>query len=96
MKIDLYGNKAADIAACAVSSTMALTSSILRLVADRHYASDSIVGAAIGGGVGVGLPLLLHYGRPTTQQSSSGVSARWTVAPFAVPEARGVSLYGWF
>jgi membrane-associated phospholipid phosphatase len=43
---------------------LALTTGYLRIAADKHYASDVVVGAAMGGLFGVGIPLLLH--RPQT------------------------------
>jgi hypothetical protein len=42
-------------------SALASATGVLRIVADRHYASDVIVGAVMGLSVGYGLPWLLHY-----------------------------------
>ncbi len=43
-----------------VGLPIAATAGYLRIAADRHYASDVIVGGLIGGAVGVAVPLLLH------------------------------------
>jgi membrane-associated phospholipid phosphatase len=60
--VPLYGGKGADAVACGVSMATATTVGTLRMVAHRHYFSDVLVGAAVGGALGAGLPLL-HYRR---------------------------------
>jgi len=55
----------------AVGMSLATTTAILRLAADKHWASDVIVGALVGSAVGVGVPLLFH-GR---QQAAAGSGA---------------------
>jgi membrane-associated phospholipid phosphatase len=57
----LWGNKAADIGACALATTGAVASGVSRMLADRHYASDVIVGFGVGFGIGYAVPTLLHY-----------------------------------
>jgi membrane-associated phospholipid phosphatase len=44
----------------AVGLPMAATTAILRLAADKHWASDILIGAAIGTTVGILMPTLLH------------------------------------
>lgn len=61
--IPLWGSSAADAGACGLASTAALVTAVSRLAADRHYASDVIVGLGIGFGFGYGVPTLLHYRR---------------------------------
>lgn len=39
---------------------LAATTGYLRIAADKHYASDVVVGAIVGTGVGLATPLLLH------------------------------------
>lgn len=60
-RIALYGNAFADAAICALSSLNALATATTRVVADRHYASDVIVGTGVGFGIGYAVPVLLHY-----------------------------------
>ena len=57
----LFGNPVLDVAACALAATNALLTGSTRIVADRHYASDIIVGTGLGFGFGYGVPVLLHY-----------------------------------
>jgi membrane-associated phospholipid phosphatase len=59
--LPLYGSAGADLAGCLGVTTLATATGVLRLIADRHYASDVVAGALIGFGVGYGLPWLLHY-----------------------------------
>jgi membrane-associated phospholipid phosphatase len=54
----LYGDQGADIASCAGSLALAATTGMLRIVADRHYLSDVVVGALIGFAVGYIVPLI--------------------------------------
>lgn len=61
-KLPLYGSTAADAASCIGAMGLASVNGALRLVADRHYASDVLIGAGVGLLAGVGLPYLTTYG----------------------------------
>ncbi|MGZ5969839.1 MAG: phosphatase PAP2 family protein, partial [Polyangiales bacterium] len=61
VNLPLYGGGAPDIASCVASLGVATTAGIMRIVGDRHFASDIIIGSMIGFGFGYGLPALLHY-----------------------------------
>jgi membrane-associated phospholipid phosphatase len=41
--------------------SVATATALLRIVADKHYLSDVVVGAAVGTASGLLLPLVLHY-----------------------------------
>ncbi len=60
-ELDHYGDETADAVACAVPLGVAAGVALLRIVADQHYATDVITGAAVGALSGLGLGLLLHY-----------------------------------
>lgn len=60
-RIALYENAWADAAICALSAANALATATTRVVADRHYASDVIVGTSVGFSIGYAVPVLLHY-----------------------------------
>jgi hypothetical protein len=49
---DVYGDGVADAMSCASSLALATTTAALRIVADRHYLSDVLVGGALGFAVG--------------------------------------------
>jgi membrane-associated phospholipid phosphatase len=59
----LWGHPVADALACVWAASGALASGVSRLGADRHYATDVIVGLGVGFGIGYGVPVLLHYSR---------------------------------
>jgi len=71
LHVALYGDPVADALACAGTLTLAATTGTLRVVGDRHYTTDVLVGAMIGFAVGYGMPTLLHYGKV---QSDAGTS----------------------
>jgi membrane-associated phospholipid phosphatase len=62
-ELPLYGVPALDVAACVEGLALATSVGVLRLMADRHYASDVLTGGAIGFFSGYALPRLLHYWR---------------------------------
>lgn len=68
----------------AVAAPMAIATATMRMAADKHWMSDILVGALVGGGVSLALPLLLHGREP------SGVSLRVTPTP------NGAALAGTF
>jgi membrane-associated phospholipid phosphatase len=51
-RLQIYGG-VGDKLVCPIALAVAATTGILRIVADRHYASDVLVGAAVGSAVGV-------------------------------------------
>lgn len=55
----LYGDLAADATSCAISLAMATTTGLLRVLSDRHYLSDVLIGAALGFLVGYVVPLAI-------------------------------------
>jgi hypothetical protein len=61
--LDLWGHPAADAGACALAVTGAVGTAVSRILADRHYATDVIVGMGMGFGFGYAVPVLLHYSR---------------------------------
>jgi membrane-associated phospholipid phosphatase len=67
----LWGSRAADVGACALATTGAVASGVSRLLSDRHYATDVIVGFGFGFGLGYAVPTLLHYAHRKTEVSLS-------------------------
>ena len=60
--LPLYGNDVADAAACGGAMLMATAVATLRIVADKHYFSDVLIGAILGFVSGFVMPQVLHYG----------------------------------
>ncbi|WP_157068721.1 phosphatase PAP2 family protein [Sandaracinus amylolyticus] len=78
----LYDDDVADGASCAVSVAMATTTGMLRVLSDRHYLSDVLVGALTGFLVGYLVPLALV---PERGEQHAGhreaPDVTWAVAP---------------
>jgi len=85
-------------AACALSLGLATTTGILRIMADRHYATDVAAGTLIGLFSGFVLPRLLHYSwldpagqEPgTPRQGEAGLVKQVIVAPQVLSGGAGV------
>lgn len=73
MNLNLYANRTADIAACAVGFGVAAATGTLRIVGDQHYATDVLAGAAVGTTTGFLVPWLLHYRHDDGPRTSTGV-----------------------
>lgn len=71
--LPLYGG-AADGVACGSSLAVASVVAVLRIVSNDHYASDIMVGAAVGGATGYLMPNLLHF-RPASAGGGAWVPA---------------------
>lgn len=93
--LDLYGRRAADAGTCAAAFGVAAATSTLRIVADQHYFTDVLVGAAVGTITGLGLPWVLHY-RHGKAGLRSGDRTNGVVDAQLVPLANGMALTGTF
>lgn len=85
----LWGSPLADASACVLATAGALVTASSRLMADRHYASDVVVGMGVGFSIGYAVPVLLHYSR-----STAGVTV--SVQPSALGEGASLSALGSF
>jgi membrane-associated phospholipid phosphatase len=89
--LPLYGSVAADRGACALALGLTVATAVARLMSDRHFASDTLIGGAIGFGSGYGLPWLLHYGAGLAPEPDARHVA---VVPWAGPRAAGLGVMG--
>jgi len=69
-RLAIYGN-VADAIVCPAALTVASATGLMRIVADRHWASDVIAGAFLGTLVGAGVSLLHMPGTGATPASLS-------------------------
>lgn len=87
--LGLWGSPLADASACVLATSGALVTAGSRLMADRHYASDVIVGMGVGMGIGYAVPILLHYSPDTLGLAVS-------VQPDALGDGASLNLAGSF
>lgn len=92
LQLRLFGLGPADAIACATALTAASAVAVFRVVGDRHWASDVIMGAAVGSLVGFGIPLLhYHGGIPTLELAKRGGNG---MQVSLVPSPNGLGLSG--
>ncbi len=79
LHMGLFGSKAADVTSCVTGAVVALSTGVLRILDDRHWASDVILGAVIGSAVGFLVPTLHYRGViPTLSAKSAGAEVALT------------------
>lgn len=78
-----------DALSCGGAYAVATTTALFRNVSDVHYATDTLLGAAVGTLVGYGVPLL-HYRDADHQSKSTLTELR------VVPAAGGIGVLGMF
>lgn len=82
-----------DAAACATGLALASTVGVLRILADRHYATDVLVGAGVGMLSGWLVPWLLHF---DVADAVGLEDASATIAPMVDGDRIGVQVFGVF
>lgn len=70
--LPMYGGGVPDVAVCVLLGASTLAVGTMRIAADRHWASDVVVGLGVGGAIGLGLPYLLHYSSKGPDPLGSG------------------------
>lgn len=96
MNLPLYGGGPQEAVVCAAHVSMAVSSGILRMRADRHYLSDIVIGAGLGAFSGYVLPEVINYTGPPQPRALAHAGFRWTVAPWATPRTVGAQAVGVF
>ncbi|MBK8996262.1 MAG: phosphatase PAP2 family protein [Myxococcales bacterium] len=93
--LPLYGGGAGDTIACIGASAIAVTTGVARVVNDRHWASDVLLGGTVGFASGYVMPMVLHY-RANPPKTRSAKPPVWTVGPWADRERFGAQWLGVF
>lgn len=75
--LPLYGSGAGGVIACASLGLAAGGVGVLRIAADKHWATDVLAGAALGVTTGALMPLVLHYGFGR----APGAASSWRLTP---------------
>jgi membrane-associated phospholipid phosphatase len=86
--LPIYGDPKADAGICALMTAATAATAVARVMSDRHYATDSIFGAALGFAAGYGLPWMLHY----RAGAAAGFGAAAAPHPVLLPIASGSGL----
>jgi membrane-associated phospholipid phosphatase len=91
--LPIYGQPAADAGVCVLLSAATALTAFTRIISDRHWATDSLAGAALGFGTGYGLPWLLHYryGGAPVKTGATGAT-RPVLLPIASGNGLGLGL----
>lgn len=84
-----------DALSCAGGYAVAATTATFRVVADVHYASDILLGAAVGTLVGYSVPLL-HYRRVVGSSGRASVTQPTQLQLNLVPSPGGIGVMGIF
>lgn len=91
----LFGDEAADASACVVAMTAASATGLLRVMSDREYLTDVLMGAMVGFVAGYIVPWAVHYqggARPELRPPVALIPA-----PLVAPgETYGAQIAGWF
>jgi membrane-associated phospholipid phosphatase len=69
--LEIYRSERAGRALCGASMAAATVAASFRIVANRHWASDVLAGAAVGLFSGLALPRLLHFSPPRLRSARS-------------------------
>ncbi len=85
-----------DAISCAGGYAVAATTATFRVVADVHYASDVLLGAAVGTLVGYSVPLLHYRKLGGASRAATGSAANRPLELHLVPSPGGVGLMGVF
>ena len=80
--LDIYGGGWGDKAACGMALTAATATGIFRMMADRHWASDVVVGAAVGLISGWLIPRLLYFRKGRGEEFMERRMERGVITPF--------------
>jgi membrane-associated phospholipid phosphatase len=94
--LPLYGGGLADLAPCVFMMGAAGFTGVSRIVADKHWASDVLLGWAVGSLSGYVVPSLLHYGftRGDPPGPTRGKTAAWMPVPVVYPGGAGLGVFG--
>lgn len=84
----LYDDLPADVVACGGAIAAAATTGLMRVVADAHYLSDVLVGAALGFAIGYLVPLAIV---PARLRRARDRDARDRAAGESIPRAPSVA-----
>jgi membrane-associated phospholipid phosphatase len=89
LALDTYGGGAVEHVTCGSALTLATLTAVLRVSSDMHWATDVLLGAAMGGAAGALLPWLMHY-----RELDAGAASVVSIMPFASSQGAGIGMAG--
>lgn len=97
MQLELYGHPVADGGICALGMGASVATGVLRIRADKHWASDVWIGALQGTVTGLAVPWLLHYRYgPDGRERKGGLPEGTAVGPMVAGDRVGLQWFGVF
>ncbi|MEM9190947.1 MAG: phosphatase PAP2 family protein, partial [Myxococcota bacterium] len=96
MNIPLYGGGPEEVIPCITGFGLATATGMLRIVGDRHFMTDVLVGAFVGTGVGFLLPWILHYNGEPAEPLGGAAAEESDVTIMVAPSPNGVGAFGTF
>jgi membrane-associated phospholipid phosphatase len=78
-KLDLLGGVGDEIS-CVTAYAGAAATGVFRIMGDMHFATDVLMGAGVGGLIGLAVPLF-HYRRANLAPQDKPKAVNWTVVP---------------
>lgn len=96
--LPLYGGQPWDTVACAGAMTLATATGLFRIIGDRHYTTDVLVGGALGFTLGFLYPYVFHYsfGDDDSSSSKDATTLHWGILPGTQGAPLGASAMGIF
>jgi membrane-associated phospholipid phosphatase len=94
-QLSLYQNDVLDVGTCALAVAGTAATGVLRIAADNHWATDVIVGHAVGYASGYLLPTLLYYREPRARPEGDP-GATFAAMPLVTGQSLGLSVFGLF
>lgn len=93
----LFGDEAADVSACVVGMTAASVVGLLRVMSDREYLTDVLMGAIVGFVAGYIVPWAVHYQGGARPELLPAPGVAVIPVPMIAPgEVYGAQVAGWF
>ncbi len=95
--VPIHGGGRSEIAPCAGMMLAAGATGLFRVMADQHFLSDVLMGAAVGTASGLFIPWVFHYRKPIHRGDDNVSSLRGDRAPqriFVTPFGVGLGVTG--
>lgn len=90
----LLGHPVADALVCGAAVAAGGSVGYFRMRGDRHWLSDTIIGAALGFGIGYGIPTLFYYHPFWEKGAAKDRNTGFSIMPIVTSNGGGVTVVG--